>query len=248
MRVLTIGVVLTITGLVACAMENQPAKLAEVPDEPFRAVESTVYIQDFEEESIGASGEFRFGEGRWGQGLHMDLPDGRFDVDASGLDLGATGTIEWWVKPRPTIQGWWDQAWRYFLHVRPAEEGGFQLDLSRHPIKQLRLSATMGMEPFQPMDYPDEKIEIDTRDLDIEQWQHMLVSWDLTGRQQRVWLLINGEGHEMSVPAGTFTPGNFASIEFGNRPSGWKTPYIPMDGGIDEIHISNTSVAERLTQ
>ncbi len=245
---LAISLALMATCTAAVAVQVEPVGLEQVPDAPFEADEATVYHQDFEANFDGASGEFSTGEGQWGQGLHMHMPDGRYDVDASGLDLGATGTVEWWVRPRPVIQAWRDQAWRYFMHARPAEEGGFQLDLWRHPRSELRLSATMGMEPFQPMDYPDERVEINTRGLDLEEWHHMLVSWDLTGDTQRVWLLLNGEGHEMTVPAGTFTPGSFASIEFGNRPSGWATPYIPMDGGIDEVRIQNVSVAERLAQ
>ena len=225
-----------------------PVRLAELPDAPFEAGESTLHHQSFEDGAAGASGEFHLGEGRWGQGLHMNMPDGRYDVATAGLDLGAIGTVEWWVRPRPAAQVWWDQAWRYFMHARPAEPGGFQLDLWRHHRTQLRLSATMGMQPFQPIDYPSERIEIRTSDLELEPWHHLLVSWDLTGERQRVWLLLNGEGQELSVPAGTFTPGSFASIELGNRPSGWATPHIPMDGGIDEVHISNTSVATRLAQ
>lgn len=242
-RVVLMCAAMAVAASTAFAVDLQPVKLAEI-DAPAEAV----YHQDFDTEVTGASGEFHVGEGRAGQALHLQMPDGRYDIDASALDLGATGTIECWVRLRPAAQGWWDQAWRYFLHARPAQPGGFQLDLWRHHRTQLRLSATMGMEPFQPVDYPDEKVQIDTRQLDINQWHHLLVSWDLTGNPQRVWLLLNGEGHEMTVPAGTFTPGSFASIEFGNKPSGWDTPHIPMDGGIDEIRVTNVSVAERLAQ
>lgn len=248
MRALFTGIVVALAGTAALAVQVQPASLAQVPDAPFEADEATVYHQDFEADCPGASGEFKMTEGRWGQALQMQMPDGRYDVDVSGHDLGATGTVEWWVRPRPVVQAWRDQAWRYFMHARPADEGGFQLDLWRHPRSELRLSATMGMEPFQPMDYPDERVEINTRGLDLDEWHHVLVSWDLTGETQRVWLLLNGEGHEMTVPAGTFTTGSFASIEFGNRPSGWATPYIPMDGAIDEVRIQSVSVAERLAQ
>ncbi|MGI5819197.1 MAG: LamG-like jellyroll fold domain-containing protein [Armatimonadota bacterium] len=229
-------------------LQVAPVRLAELPDAPFEAGEATLHHQDFEGTTAGASGEFHVGEGRWGEGVHLNMPDGRYDVDTSGLELGPVGTVEWWVKLRPAAQGWWDQGWRYFLHARPAEPGGFQLDLWRHHRTQLRLSATMGMEPFQPIDYPEERIEIGTSSVDNEQWHHLLVSWDLTGERQRVWLLLDGAGHELSVPAGTFAPGSFASVELGNRPSGWATPHIPMDGGIDEVHISNTSVATRLAQ
>lgn len=230
----------------AHGVERTDVRLAQTPEAPFETQATTVYQQDFEAQPAGASGEFHLGEGRWGQGLHMNMPDGRYDVDASELGLDATGTVEWWVRPRPAAQAWWDQAWRFFLHLRPAAPAGFQLDLWRHPRTELRLNASMGLVPFWPIDEPDEHIQIRTRNLDIEQWQHLLVSWDLTGDRQRVWLLLNGEGQELSVPAGTFTPAGFASIEFGNRPSTWDLPYIPMDGAIDEIHVSNVSVAERL--
>ena len=227
-------------------LTRMPVRLAHLPDAPFVSDETTVYHQSFEEMPEGASGEHSAGEGRWGQGLHMSMPDGRFDVDASALDLGAAGTVEWWLKPRPAARVWWDQAWRYFLHARPAQLGGFQIDLSRHPVTALRLSASQGLDPYGPIAGPDEKIELDTRHLDVEQWQHMLVSWDLTGERQRIWLLLNGEGWELSVPAGTFQHGPFHSIEFGNRPSDWDTPFLPMDGAIDEILVTRASVAERL--
>ena len=229
-------------------LHRRPVRLAEPPGEPEEADSRTLYLQDFEGPVDGASGEHRFASGRRGTGLHLAMPDGRFDIDASEFDVGAAGTVQWWVKPRPAAEVWRNQGWHYFLHVRPEREDGFQLDLWRHPRTSLRLSASHGLQPHGPIEEPDENIEIDTRGLDFDQWHQLLVSWDLTGDRQRIWLLVNGAGQELSLPPGTFQPGGFASIEFGNRPSGWNTPFIPMDGAVDGIHIRRTSIEERLRQ
>lgn len=126
----------------------------------------------------------------------------------------------------------------------PAVAGGEDAE-QRTPV---RLSASRGLAPHGPIDQPPERIEIDTRNLDIDGWHHLLVSWDLRGDRQRIWLLLNGSGQQLCVPAGTFPPGRFASLEFGNRPSGWQTPFIPLDGAIDALRVQAESVANRLVE
>lgn len=247
-RLLAAGLLIPAVAVGSEAVQRTPVQLAVVPAQPLPADEATVYRQDFEGSLTGASGEFQRGPGRWGSGLQLQMPDGRYDVAAADWDWAQQGTIEWWVQPRPAAQIWRNQGWHYFLHVRPEQPDGFQLDLWRHPLTSLRLSASRGLAPHGPIDQPPERIEIDTRNLDIDAWHHLVVSWDLAGERQRIWLLLNGSGQQLCVPAGTFPPGRFASLEFGNRPSGWQTPFIPLDGAIDALRVQAESVANRLAQ
>ena len=252
-RIITGGlaVLLTVAAYAPAAetqeeLSRSAVRLAEMPGEALEADAHTLYLQSFDEPAEGVSGEHHYGEGRREKGLHLRMPDGRLDIDASGFELGSTGTIEWSVKPRPAAEIWRNQGWHYFLHLRPASPDSFQLDLWRHPRTSFRLSASHGLQPHGAVDQPDERIEIDTRGLDLDQWHHLLVSWDLTGDRQRIWLLVNGAGHELSLPAGTFEANGFTSIEFGNRPSGWDTPFIPLDGALDEIRVRSTSIADQV--
>ncbi len=224
-----------------------PCSLAQVPDAPFELDETTVYHETFDTPCTGAVGEHRWVAGRFGQALALDMPDGRFDVDLSRLELGSKGTIEWWAKPREAARIWWDQGWHYFLHAEPAEEGGTQLDLARHPMTQLRLLATLDGEPYTIDKGTHEVIPMTTSHLSVEDWHHMLVSWDFTGDPQYLWLMIDGEGMQMFFPA-TFEGADFSRIELCNTPSDWEIPYLPMDGAIDELRISNQSVADRLAK
>ncbi|HCA46269.1 MAG TPA: hypothetical protein DEP45_02600 [Armatimonadetes bacterium] len=73
----------------------------------------------------------------------------------------------------------------------------------------------------------------------------MLVSWDLRGDRQYLWAMVDGVGMQSFFPH-TFDGGGFSRIEIGNSPSDWDVPYLPMDGAVDAIRISNVSVAERL--
>ncbi|MDV7395671.1 hypothetical protein RZS08_30055, partial [Arthrospira platensis SPKY1] len=92
------------------------------------------------------------------------------------------------------------------------------------------------------MDYPPERIQIKTDKLDETAWQQIIVSWDLSTDPQRIGLLVNGSGQVINLPAGTFKPGRFLSMEFGNRPSTWEVPYLPMDGAIKKIGIYDASI------
>ncbi|MGC9318232.1 MAG: hypothetical protein ACP5KN_09380 [Armatimonadota bacterium] len=224
-----------------------PCSLQEVPQAPFEADERTLFRESFDEPCPGVSGEHRWEEGRWGQALVLDMPDGRFDIDVSAMDLAEEGTIEWWVKPRPAARVWWDQGWHYFLHAEPAQEGGVQLDLARHPMTALRLGVTLDADPYSPTEGTHEQLRLETGHLSVEDWHHMLVSWDLTGERQRLWLLIDGEGVEHFFPR-SFEPTAFARIELCNTPSDWDIPYLPMDGAIDELRITGVSVRERVAE
>ncbi|MFW5868200.1 MAG: LamG-like jellyroll fold domain-containing protein [Armatimonadota bacterium] len=219
-------------------------KLAEVPEAPLPADEDTVYQQDFEAQCAGIVGEHRWIDGPFGQALVLDMPDGRFDIDASALEIGEQGTIEWWVKPREAARIWWDQGWHYFAHLEPAAEGGTQIDLEKY-AHTLSLIATNDGEPYALTEDTHERVQTSTGGVSIEDWHHMLVSWDLTGDRQYIWVMIDGVGRQSFFPR-TFEPGGFSRIELGNTPSGWAIPYLAMDGAIDAIRISDVSVEGRL--
>lgn len=221
-----------------------PCSLAEVPDAPLTADGSTIYAQDFEGPCEGVVGEHRWIDGPFGRALALDMPDGRFDVDASGLQLSGQGTIEWWVKTREAARVWWDAGWHYFVHLAPAQAGGTQLDLEMYG-SQLALIATSNAEPYRLTDGPHASVPLNVGSVSNEDWHHLLISWDFTGDRQYLWLLVGGRGMQSFFPR-TVEPGGFARIEFGNTPSDWDVPYLPMDGAIDAIRISNVSVADRL--
>ena len=65
--------------------------------------------------------------------------------------------------------------------------------------------------------------------------------------RSHLWLLVDGTGKHSFFPKRHEVAG-FSAIEFGNTPSHWDVPYLFMDGGIDEIRIQNTSVADRLAE
>ncbi len=219
--------------------------LKELPETPFEEDESTVFHESFDAETAGAVGDHSQVEGKFGAGLYLQTPDGRFDVDASDLGLGPVGTIEYWVRPRPAQRLWHDQGWHYFLHCEPAQAGGFQLDLSKHPKTQLRLTATMGGQPYHLDAKPSEHVQLSTSKADLEAWHHLLVSWDLTGERHYLWLLFDGAGVQLFFEP-CFEASSFSEIEVANTPSGWEVPFLPIDGAIDELRISNVSVADRL--
>lgn len=214
-------------------------RLREFPPAPAKAA----LQEDFETSPQGVVGEHRVGPGQTGQGLVLDMPDGRLDLDVKALGPLAAGTVEWWVKPRPAAQVWLDQGWHYFLHGAPATPGGCRLDLSRHPSTQLQLTLAVGDRK--------ESLQVPTNSLDPQQWHHLLVSWDLRGERHYLWLLVDGKGYQSFFPADAgvhagFTPLQFSALQFGNTPSEDNTPLLPMDGAIDGIRVSATSVAERL--
>jgi hypothetical protein len=225
---------------------SSPCALAEPPQQPLPPDDSTVYYEDFEVQCGGISGEQRWNEGPFGRALILDMPDGRFTVDASALEIGQQGTVEWWVKPREAARIWWDQGWHYFLHAAPAQAGGTQLDLSKH-VYQLSLTTSDDGEPYALGEGEHEQVFMNTNSLSIEDWHHLLVSWDFTADRQYLWLMIDGQGMQAFFPD-TFEPGGFARIEFGNTPSDWDVPCLAMDGGIDAIRISSESVEQRLAE
>jgi len=222
--------------------------LKELPKAPFKDDANTILRESFDGKVAGAVGDHHSVDGKFGEALHLDMPDGRFDIDASDLELGPTGTIEFWIRPRPAQRLWHDQGWHYFLHCKPADGKSFQLDLSRHPRTQLQLTASRGDgPPYKPDDGPRERVRLSTGNLDVEAWHHLLVSWDLTGEKQHLWLLIDGEGMQ-SFFEPAFKAAGFGKIEIGNTPSGWEVPFLSIDGAIDELKISNVSVADRLAE
>jgi len=222
--------------------------LKAVPEAPFARDANTALHQSFDGDVAGAVGDHWEVEGKFGKALYLSVPDGRFDVDASGLGIGPAGTVEFWVRPRPGQRLWHDQGWHYFLHCKPAGGKGFQLDLSQHAITELRLTASMGGRPMDKDLDPREDLQMRPDGLDVEAWHHMLVSWDLTGERQYLWLIVDGQGVQVFFEK-RFDPAvKFSSIEIGNTPSGWDIPHLHIDGAIDELKISNVSVASRLAQ
>ncbi|MFQ5809243.1 MAG: LamG-like jellyroll fold domain-containing protein, partial [Armatimonadota bacterium] len=235
-------------GLADLPRMKSQCSLKAVPDAPFRSDANTVLHESFDGAVTGAVGDHSQAEGKFGRALYLSMPDGRFDVDASSLDLGPTGTIEYWVRPRPGQRLWHDQGWHYFLHCKPPGERGFQLDLSRHSRTNLRLTASMGGKPMDKDLDPREDLQVSTSDLDLEAWHHMLVSWDLSGNKQYLWLMVDGRGVQLFFDRRFDPRARFSKIEIGNTPSGWDVPYLHIDGAIDELKISNVSVAGRLAQ
>ncbi|MBD3293553.1 MAG: hypothetical protein GF393_11560 [Armatimonadia bacterium] len=223
-----------------------PCRLAEPLQEPLAAGEHTVYAEDFEAACEGIVGEHEWIDGPFGRALVLQMPDGRFDVDARELDIAGQGTIEWWVKTREAARIWWDQGWHYFLHAAPAEPGGTQLDLHKH-IRALALSITLGGQPYALTEGTHETATVNVGGVDNEAWHHVLVSWEFSGERQYMWVMVDGNGMQKFFPE-SFGPADFARLEFGNTPSDWKVPYLPLDGAIDGIRISNVSIRDRLAE
>lgn len=219
-----------------------PCRLETIPSTPFKDNASLAHSESFDAPVTGAVGEHAFTEGKWGGGLHLGMPDGRFDVEAAALALGATGTIEWWVRPRPARRLWNDHGWHYFLHVTAGDgKSGFRMDVSKHGKARLLLTLA------GPGTDANERVRITPRGINLEMWQHMLVSWDFTGERQHVWFLLNGRGYHRFFPK-TFSPGTVKRIEFCNTPSCDQLPFLPMDGAIDEVCVRRESVVCRLVQ
>ncbi len=228
---------------------NMACRLASLPNAPFRKSPHTVYLQHFDEPSPGASGVHAQVPGKWGRALDLGMPDGRFSIRAGDLPLGPKGTIEWWVRPRAAQELWWDQGWHFFLHLASRDGKSFQLDLSRHPLTDLRLTASNSEGPYYTNDRPGSRewTQVSTSGVDNTEWHHLLVSWDLGGRRDTLWLLVDGVGTQLFFPH-KFVARGFARIDFGNTPPDWDVPFLPMDGAIDELRISNVSVAGRLAE
>lgn len=216
-----------------------PARLQELPQTAFAPGAGTVYHQSFDGPVAGMGGEHHEGEGKWGQALYLDGPDGRWDLEARALKLGPVGTIEWWVKPRPAQRLWHDQGWHYFLHGKPAAAGWLQLDLDRTPATGLRLRVSEGQAT--------ETLQLGTSSAKLDEWHHLLVSWDLTGERQFLWLLFDGVGVCSHFPR-SFTSAAFESLQFCNTPAGQDMPMLPTDGGIDEVHVTSASISGRLAK
>lgn len=220
--------------------------LKEVPEAPFEEDGNTVFHKSFDDDVTGAVGDHSQVDGKFGKAVYLQMPDGRYDLDASSLELGPQGTIEFWVRPRPAQRLWHDQGWHYFLHCKPADGESCQLDMSRHSKTQLRLTASMGDgPPWAWEEAPREHVRVSTSNLDLEAWHHILVSWDLTGKKQYLWLMADGSGVQ-SFFEPCFEQAGFSKIEIGNTPSGWDVPFLAIDGAIDELRISNLSVRDRL--
>ncbi|MEN6544699.1 MAG: hypothetical protein ABFE07_01505 [Armatimonadia bacterium] len=218
---------------------RMPARLHTLPQKPTTSGPDVLCRQSFDGAVAGVSGEHHQGEGKWRQAVYLDAPDGRLDLDTRDIKFGPTGTIEWWVKPRPAQRLWHDQGWHYFLYAAPAVAEGLQIDLSRHPSTNLRLSFTQAKS--------EESVELSTTSAGLDEWHHILVSWDLSGESQRVWLLFDGVGLCSQFPK-TFSVPAFCTLQFCNTPAGWDVPLLPMDGGIDELVISRQSVSARLSK
>ena len=223
-----------------------PCTLVAIPEAPLAPDEHTIFSEDFNTECVGVTGDHRWTEGPFGQALTLDMPDGRFAIDASSLGIGEAGTVEWWVKPREAAHVWWDQGWHYFLHAEPAQPGGTQLDLYGLRANLLFVASADG-EPYTLTDGDGEKVQFGTSSLDITKWHHVLVSWDLRGDRQFLWALVDGRGVRSFFPR-AMEPGAFARIELGNTPSDWDIPYLAMDGAIDAIRISNVPVTDRIAE
>jgi hypothetical protein len=214
-----------------------PARLRELQKAPWKPDRTTLFYSNLDTIPAGATGETKLAPGQWGQGLYVGVPDGRYDVDASKLALGQAGTIEWWVRPRPGQRLWQDQGWHYFLHCKGKGAGDVSFDLFRHAITGMQLTASCGQAT--------ERVGLSGSGADLEQWHHLLVSWDFRGDKQYLWLLFDGVGLGSFFPR-SFTNVAFSSIEFGNTPSGSGLPWLFMDGALDEVRISSTPVADRL--
>ncbi len=223
-----------------------PCRLGEAPEAPQAPGEHTLYDQDFDAQCPGVTGEHRWIEGPFGQALVLDMPDGRFSIDTSAMGIAQAGTVEWWVKPREAAHVWWDQGWHYFLHAEPAQPGGTQLDLYGLRSGLLFIASADG-EPYELTGKGSETLQFRTSSVDVTQWHHVLVSWDLRGDRQFLWVMVDGKGVQSFFPK-AFEPGAFARIELGNTPSDWDIPYLPMDGAIDAIRVSDVPVTDRLAK
>jgi len=218
------------------------AHLASVPEAPLQLGADTLLQCSFDTEAEGAMGSHERVDGKFGQALYLGAPDGRLVLDTSKLTFGSEGTVEFWVRPRPAQRLWWDQGWHYFLHCEPAEgqpEQAVTIDISRHPSTQLR--ATVATRDGKAK----EAASIATGEASIEDWHHLLFSWDFTRKPQYIWFLLDGVGTQVHFTP-QFAPTQFGRIEIGNAPLGSGLPYLPIDGAVDDVVVSGKSVRTRL--
>ncbi|MHB8997488.1 MAG: LamG-like jellyroll fold domain-containing protein [Armatimonadota bacterium] len=227
----------TRVGLEAVTRLVVPVRLRELQQAPWKPEKNTLFYSNLDAVPTGATGETKLSPGKWGQGLYVGVPDGRYDVDASKLLVGQAGTVEWWVRPRPGQRLWQDQGWHYFLHCKGKGAQDVTFDLSRQANTGLQLTASCGEVT--------ERVRVTGAGADLEQWHHLLVSWDFRSDKQYLWLLFDGVGLGSFFPR-TFSSSAFSSIEFGNTPSGSELPWLFMDGALDEVRISSTPVTDRL--
>ena len=217
-----------------------PARLAKLPDAPLSPTDDTLLYESFDDAVEGVSGASEEVDGKLGKAVHLGVPDGRLVVEAGAMEFGGKGTIEFWVRPRPTQRLWGDQGWHYFIHCEPAEDSGAQgvaLALTQRWSEQLKLTATAGDKA--------EAIRISTSSVDAEEWHHLLISWDMTGERQQLWLLLDGVGQRVFFEP-LFGSADYERIEIGNTPLSSDRPFLFLDGAIDELHISKASVAGSL--
>lgn len=221
---------------------ERPCRLAEFPPVGVPDDSAPLFREDFERPPVpGLAGTHRLGLGRSGQGALLAMPDGRFEAalpDPSGL--ACSGTVEWWVRPRPAAHVWSDQGWHYFLHAAPAEGSTVRMDLYRRPASDLTLSLSAGK------DGPVESLSLNTSSLDPEAWHHILVSWEAAADSLDLWLLVDGRGRHLHSSQ-AFPPFAFRRLCFGNAPPDLGLPGLPMDGALDEIVARPEPVRRRLT-
>jgi hypothetical protein len=220
---------------------ERPCRLAEFPPVGSPDDPSPLCREDFElPPHRGASGRRRSGQGRGGQGLLLEMPDGRFDLAVPAAPgLKEAGTVEWWVRPRPAAHAWNDQGWRFFLHAAPADGTTVQFDLARTVATGLTLTFSAGQ------DQPAESVSLDVSRLDPDEWHHLLVAWDFAGPARDLWLLVDGKGRHLHTDR-SFPPCAFRNLGFGNSPPGAGLPFLPMDGALDQITVRAEPVRDRL--
>ena len=207
----------------ALPFAERPCRLAQFPPRQ-EAGPGTVLSEAFESPlPMRAAGRTEPGQGPWGPALLLGLPDGRYDLPLDEtLRLADTGTVEWWVQPRPATNAWRDQGWRYFLHGQPASGTSVRLDLSRQVASglTLSLSTTAGA--------PRQDLSLDVTSLDPEAWHHITKSpgtWLATRRPSGSWSMAKAGG----CSSRSASP-NAASSAWRSATLPWRRPALPAHG------------------